>query len=140
MSPTAALPSTATRRSRRLPFEWWWLFVAALAIALFIPVASTLHTGTFVDHVRIANPSKFDVEVDVTTAANDGWMGLGTAINRNTTVFDEVYDQGAIWIFRYRALDQHTEVRMTRADLERAGWTVRIPDDFAARLRPFTLQ
>src|SRR3954470_24459122 len=87
------------------------------------------------DDVRVVNPGEFDVDVDVAAAADDGWMSVGTAINRHTTVTHEVYDLGAVWLFRFTTPYGQTQLRLTRADLTREDWSVHVPEGFIARLR-----
>src|SRR5438552_1501575 len=112
MSPTAAPLETRPPRQRRYSFEWWWVLIAVLAISLLAIVTPFLRGGSFVNHVNVPNSSPFDVDVAVTTAHGDGWMALGTAVNRHTLTIDEVYVQGSVWIFRFSTADRHVDIRM----------------------------
>ena len=134
MSPTATQPGTIFGPRLRIPFERSWLVVAALAILLTIIVMPALRVGEFVDAVRVVNPGEFNVTVDVASSPNDGWMRVGTAINRHTLTTQEVYDIGATWYFRFSTPYGETQVRMTRSDLERRNWSARVPDAFTEEL------
>lgn len=135
MSPTAVPVGTRPLRNRRYPFEWWWVAIAVLAVALLLAVMPLLRTGSFVDHVSVTNRSPYDIDVAVAPASSDGWMPLGTAANRDTLVIDDVYDQGSVWVFRFSALDRQFDLRMTREDLVRANWKVGVPAQLVSEMR-----
>ena len=89
-----------------------------------------------VPHLRIDNPSKFDLWVAVTSGGHDGWMGVGSSRRNTTTRFDDVIDQGDVWIFRFSAqAESATEVRVTRSELESAGWQLTVPAGVSDDLR-----
>ena len=47
-----------------------------------------------------------------------------------------MYDQGSTWTFRFSSQGRVVgDLVSTRADLERGGWRVVIPDTFAESLR-----
>jgi hypothetical protein len=132
MRPGPALQEVPNRgRGLRARFEWSWLLVAAIAIAALAAVTPLTRSGAFVDHVRVTNPSDVQFEVDVTALGDDAWLGLGAARPGETSVFDDVYDQGEVWVFRFWTPDHHVEARYTRAELQRAGWKVAVPEQVA---------
>jgi hypothetical protein len=135
MSPIASLPDTRGRRSLRLPFDWRWLPVAAVVLIVLGVLIPALQSDHFVDHVQLTNKSEFDVEVAVAGSMPDGWTDLGTAIARRPSVIHEVYDQGSVWTFTFQTPTAHALVQMTRDQLERAGWTVAVPDSLVSQLR-----
>ncbi len=135
MSPVISLRDRATRPGPRVVIEWSWIVIAVVALVAAALIVPHLRPGRFVDEVRLVNGSEFDVDVDVASAPDDGWMRLGTAINRQTVTADEVYDIGDVWYVRYSAARGVAQERLTRADLERARWTLHVPDDFTDRLR-----
>jgi hypothetical protein len=109
------------------------VLVAVVAIAVFRPA---LEPGPFVSHVTFVNSSEYAFDVDVTGAHADGWMLLGTATDRSSSVVDEVFDQGRTWTFRFTTQGRVAgEITVSKADLERAGWRVTVPPGFAAALR-----
>jgi hypothetical protein len=47
-----------------------------------------------------------------------------------------VIDQGEVWIFRFRHWgDPIRELSLTRAELERNGWRLEVPDEVEERLQ-----
>jgi hypothetical protein len=84
--------------------------------------------------VRVANAGATQVEVDVAPPGDDAWMGLGTARPHETSVFDEVYDIGDEWVVRFWTPEHDAQVRVTRAQLERAGWKIEVPAALVAQL------
>lgn len=126
-------PSPPARRSR--PFRWWWLVVAAAVVVAFVASQRLLDRPTTVDRVALVNDTVYPVHVAVSNGARNGWMAVGTAQPKQTTVIADVIDQGAVWTVRLsRDGIVLAEVRVTRADLARAGWRINVPVDVAARL------
>lgn len=113
------------------------LLVGAALFALATgPLSAFLDTPSFIDRITFVNESEYDISIDVTTSSRDGWLSVGTAQRRATSAHEEVIDQGGVWIFRFAAQGEAAgELRMTRADLEDADWTVRIPDRVREELR-----
>jgi hypothetical protein len=125
-----------TRGTRvQVPFEWWWIAVGVVAVVSAVALLPALRLGSFVAEVRLDNPSEFDVMVDAAPAPGDGWMPVGSAPNRHTTLVQDVYDLGDVWYFRVSTPYARADVRMTRAELERARWTVRVPPELVEQLR-----
>ena len=83
----------------------------------------------------IENPSGYDLRVELSVDDGSGWMPLGVAIQRCTTVFDLVIDLGSTWHIRFHAQGREAgRITVTRADLQRAGWTFQIPASVEAEL------
>jgi len=135
MSPVASTRGPTTRLRTPVFFQWSWLLIAAVSLVLLLAVVPYLRTGHFVDRVRVVNGSEFNVEVDAARTPDDGWMGVGTAINRHTMTTRDVYDLGDVWYFRFTTQDATAQVRVRRADLDRQHWTVHVPAEFVAHLR-----
>jgi hypothetical protein len=135
MSPLTTVRDATTRPRPRIPFEWWWFVVAVAAVVLTFAIAPHLRTGRFVGAVHVQNSSEFDVDVDTASSPSDGWMGVGTAINKHTLNAEQVYDVGGVWYFRFSTPEASAEVRTTRAQLEQDDWTVKVPADFVTHLR-----
>lgn len=129
--------STPTARRTNAPAAAVALFVGVALVALTIgPLSNFLEGPSLVERITFVNDSEYDVSIDVTASARDGWMSVGTAQRRSTSFHEKVIDQGGVWIFRFAA-QGHTagELQVTRAELEGAGWTVRIPDSVGEGLR-----
>ena len=128
---------TASRRDlpRVGAYRWVWLVVALATVTCLIGVNRLLSGPAFVSRITVVNPTPYTVDIDVTGAGRDGWLQLGETGQRSTTVFEEVLDQGSIWIVRL-ADGEGGELRFTRDELARAGWRVEIPMTVDDRLRP----
>ena len=118
------------------PFRWLWALVAIATTATCLIGVNRLFAGPdFVTRVTVVNRTPYAIHVDVTGADRRGWLPLGAAEQRSTTVFEEVLDQGSTWVVRL-ADGEGGELRFTGAELVRAGWRVEIPTAVEARLRP----
>ncbi len=63
-------------------------------------------------------------------------MSLATADREATTDAVDVIDQGPRWVFRFTAEGRDGgELRIARAALKQAGWTVDVPEGVIERLR-----
>jgi hypothetical protein len=132
---TTDRPAPGRDRARVGPLGWSWL-LAALATVTFLIGGNRLLAGPpFVHRITVVNPTPYVIDVDLTGADRHGWLLLGEAEQRTTTVFEEVLDQGSIWIVRL-ADGEGGELRFTRNELVRAGWRVEIPTATETRLRP----
>ena len=101
--------------------------VCAAGVGLFGP--RLLGGPAFVDEISIVNPSEYDVHVEVSGGGEEGWMSVTTATQRSTAAAQAVIDQGATWVFRFSTQGRPGgEVRISRADLRREAWAVRVPD------------
>jgi hypothetical protein len=113
-----------------------WVLVAFATTATCLIGVNRLFAGPdFVTSIAVVNRTPYAIDVEVTGADRRGWLQLGAADQRNTTVFQEVLDQGATWIVRL-ADGEGGELRFTGEQLARAGWRVEIPTAIEARLRP----
>lgn len=108
---------------------------AALVGALFLAVGSPLEPPEHVSQITVTNPQAWNAEIDVTTEARDGWLGVGSVDRQDEQAFDEVIDQGDRWVFRFSYAGEHTELVVDRAQLERDDWRVMVPSDFAERMQ-----
>ncbi len=134
MSPVATRPRPAPSQSRRnLDVALAAAAMAALALLVIMPAT---RLPSFVDGVTIVNPHPWSVDVDVTGAPRDGAVGLGGVGPDRTQAFTEVIDQGATWIFTFAYAGANGgELSISRTELERARWTITVPDEFTARMR-----
>lgn len=89
-----------------------------------------------VDRITIANPTEYDLDVHVTGRDREGWLPLAIVEARSEFVVQEVIDQGDVWTFRFLHWgDALGELSLTRAELERSGWRVEVPDQVEQRLQ-----
>ena len=124
-------PMDEARRRRNLVA----LLVGATAVVTF-GGPHLLRGPTYVDRVSVVNRSEYDVHVDVRGGDGGGWMSLTTADGGATTAAQDVIDQGASWVFRFRSQGrQGGELRLGRTDLVQAGWTIEMPEAVLERLR-----
>jgi hypothetical protein len=105
----------------------WAIGMAALAPALRAPA--------HVERLTVDNPTEWRVNVDVSDEEAGGWVGLGSVDRGHRYTFAGVLDQGETWIFTFRYAGQHAELRLSRHQLEQAGWQVTVPADLARRLQ-----
>lgn len=113
-----------------------------LVVAVMLGAGLWLARGPkFVDHVSIANPSGYDLNVDVTGAGRDGWLPISVATGGRTTTTRDVVDQRDTWIFRFSyAGSPGGQVSVSRSDLAKRGWRIEVPQDVAERLRAAGVQ
>lgn len=133
--PTVAEPQTPNRSPRRLGLL---LAVAGLAGAAALTLASLADVGggrATVARVTYENPTGYALSVEVSSGPGDGWTAAGFVPQRSTTVAEEIPDQGEVWVFRFDSQGATGgELRLSRSELEGAGWTVSIPPDVGRRL------
>ena len=127
-----ASPRAAYRYAAR---HWVAVVLAVVAGAALVPFARALAPGSFIPHVQVQNPSEYGVEMAVSNASRDGWMPVGTTLPDRTTTFAEVYDQGDTWVVRFAYGPFERSMTVSRADLQRAGWQVTVPDELITQLR-----
>ena len=133
---TTALP-TPDHRQRRLIVSRVRAAAAAGAALLAVVVVTNIvfDDPAFVDRISLENRSDYDVGIEV-AGDDERWLPLGVAIQRCTTSFDLVIDQGPNWRIQFQA--QGTpggRVTVTREDLERTNWTFQIPSSVEAELK-----
>lgn len=89
-----------------------------------------------VERITIANPTEYDIYVDVTDQNRQGWLPLAIVEARSEDVVEDVIDRGEVWIFRFEhSGDPIDEVRLTRQELGRNGWRMEIPPEVGERLQ-----
>jgi hypothetical protein len=110
--------------------------VAILVVALLAIAIRITEGPDFVNRVSVANRTGYDLDVDVTSASRDGWLPLSVATTGSTAVTREVIDMQDTWIFRFSHEGVSVgELRVSRDDLARNGWTIRVPERVAQQLR-----
>lgn len=142
MSPPTAVdrPSAQPASPARRGVPTQALLVIASMVVVFALV-TLVPSDSFVSRITYVNRSPYDLHVEVATSRDGGWMDAGEAMRSNRTDAGEIFDLGDTWWFRYSAQGRDSRAfRVSRADLERSNWTVRIPDavarDFQTRAVP----
>jgi hypothetical protein len=134
MSPVATRPPPAPPQNKgSLATILIAVVTGALVLLVVLPA---IRPPVFVDRVTVVNPQPWSVEVDVRGEERDGVVGIASVGREQTQTVEDVLDQGRLWIFEfsYGGADGG-ELVIGRAQLERAGWKVTVPDEFASRMR-----
>ena len=134
MSPVATRPPPAPPQNKG-GLDTVVIAVLTTVFALLVVLPAT-RSPAFIDRVTVVNPQPWSVEVDVTGEERDGVVGIASVGREQSQTVEEVLDQGRSWVFRfsYGGADGG-ELVIARAQLERAGWKVTVPEEFAARMR-----
>lgn len=114
----------------------WHPIAAAAVIVAIVFGAPLLEQPTFIDRITVDNPTRFDITIYVTEDDRDGWMAVGTARREERSTFEEIYDQGPVWIFRFSAQGEiGGQLRLTRHQLEHDRWRLVIPERISEELQ-----
>lgn len=106
---------------------------ATLLLSVIMPA---LRLPSYVDAVTISNPQAWHAEADVGRPDGSRWISLGHVGREATRTFASVIDPGEEWVFRFAYGGiQQAQLAVSRVELERAGWKLTIPDEFAERIR-----
>jgi hypothetical protein len=104
-------------------------------VALALLVAACSGRPPTVERITIANPTGYDLDVEVTSQDRDGWLPVAIVEARSEHIAQEVIDQGEVWIFRFLHWgDPVAELRLTGAELEGNDWRVEVPAEVEERL------
>lgn len=108
----------------------------AIAMGLAVELGPTLTVPAHVAGLRIANPTVYQVNVEVTDARDGRWLDLGAIGPERSKTVEEVTDQGRRWVFRfsYGGVDAG-RIDAARSELEGAGWMLTVPREVGERLR-----
>lgn len=110
--------------------------LAGVVVVVLVALPRFLDSPNMVGRLTVQNPTGYDISVDATDHRRQGWLGLGTAHRSTTSTFEEIVDQGEVWIFRFSAQGEHAgELRVSRQRLERDGWRIRVPTEVGERLK-----
>jgi hypothetical protein len=134
MTPILTRPRPAPPRSRGDVAAAVVAGVAGIALLLF--VMPSLRLPSYVDAISVSNPHVWHVEIDVGRPDGSRWIGLGRVGREETQTFQSVIDPGDEWMFRfeYGGIGRG-DVVVNRTELERAGWKLTVPEEFAERMR-----
>lgn len=112
-----------------------------MLVVLLLGAATTLLASCSgppptVERITIANPTGYDLDLQVSDPDREGWLPAGIAEAGAQQISEEVIDQGEIWVFRFLHWgDPVGELEITRSELERNGWRLEVPEEVAERLR-----
>jgi hypothetical protein len=110
------------------------ILVVAVAVALIAGAEVAPARAKFVRHVSITNPLTYQVETEVAGADRTSWIGLGPVERQHVQSFEQVFDVGRRWVFRFSYSGiTGGEITASRAQLERARWRVIVPPDVGHR-------
>lgn len=89
-----------------------------------------------VERVVLVNPTQYDLLVDVRSADEASWLGLGIAHRTAETAAQQVIDQGETWVFRFSyAGEEFGEERISRSNLVQNRWRYEIPERYGQILK-----
>ena len=116
--------------------------LGVLAVALVVVGAGLLTflvdlsgSAKTVARITFENPTAYALDIEVSPGTGTGWTSAGSVRQESTTDVQEVSDQGDVWLFRFDSQGQSGgELRLTRTELEAAGWRVVVPTDVGLRL------
>ena len=103
-----------------------------LALLLAVPLLAAAlvlsRTPAHVPTLTIRNPAEYRLNVGLAGDAGEWALPLGSVDRTTFLTLDDVLDQGGNWVFRfsYGGVDA-AELRLTRAELAAADWTVTVP-------------
>lgn len=108
----------------------------AAVVILVLAVVPFLRGPVFVRRLTIANPTAYEVNVEISGSQGSGWLDLGTVPREREVALENVVDQGGKWTFRFSSGGVFAaEMALSRADLEQGQWRVNIPDGIAVPLQ-----
>jgi hypothetical protein len=114
------------------------LVIIAAAVSLlaaFTLMGRLVQAPSFVSQVAFVNRTHFDLNVAASGGSSGGAVLLDTAQPAQTTVVNDVIDQGDTWTFTFtRAGVSVGVVRVSRSDLAAHHWLVVIPASFETTL------
>jgi hypothetical protein len=112
--------------------------IAACAALIVLTLLLTLPLARLpevVPRLTVENSTVYQIDVDVTGAARDGWLDLGTLGRESTRTMEEIVDQGSQWSFRFsHAGAPAGELTVGRGALRSRGWKVTVPPEVTDRL------
>jgi hypothetical protein len=110
--------------------------IAVAVVAVVLVGQIVLDGPSRVSRLTLANPSEFDIGVDVASGSGSHWLPVAVLERGATREYSDVLDQGSTWKFRFRAQGRDGgEVSVPRDQLSGDGWRLTVPDEVAAELR-----
>lgn len=133
MSPVVTpAPPARIRRRGDILLVLAGVLTLVVVVAVFLPAAGT---PGHIENITVTNPHEWPANVEAAGENRQGWVGMGAVDATGTRAFEEILDQERLWVFRfsYAGVDAG-ELMISRADLQRSGWRITVPDEFANRL------
>jgi hypothetical protein len=121
--------------SRRAARYLGAVVLVVVAAAALLAARHVLSSGSFVAGMEVENRSAYALELRLSGHERGGWMPVGTAQPNTVTTFEDVYDQGPTWVLEFAIGPERAAITVSRSDLRRAGWHVRVPEELIERLR-----
>lgn len=110
--------------------------VAGLVVVMLVAIPRFLDSPHLVDQLTVENPTDYDISIEVTDERRRGWVAVGTVQRATTSTFEEILDQGDVWIFRFSTQGEDGgELQVARQELERDGWRMRVPAEVGEQLK-----
>jgi hypothetical protein len=112
--------------------------MAVLLLVLLVNGLGRLTSSepSYVARLTVVNDTQYNVNVEVTGGAHDGWLDLGSVSRERTRTLEQIVDQGERWVFRFSYAGVAAgEVALDRTELSRQGWRLTVPVEVGERLR-----
>jgi hypothetical protein len=108
------------------------IVAAAVLLTLLVDLSGRPKT---VPHITFENPTAYALDIEVSPGTGTGWTSAGSVAQHATADVQEVVDQGDEWLFRFDSQGETGgQLRLSRTELEAAGWRVTIPPEVGQRL------
>jgi hypothetical protein len=133
--PTVVRPDTSKPAHHRLGMAVAVVIVVlAAAVGLTSLVGQSSRPKT-VARITFENPTPYALDIEVGSGTAGAWTSAGSVRQQSTADVSEVIDQGDVWVFRFDSQGESGgELRLSRTELEAAGWRVSIPAEVGTRL------
>ena len=134
------MPITATRPT--LPRAGLVAGIAVAGVLLVVLLLRSASDPPRVAALTVANPSAFQVNIEVSPTGEERWLDLGAVDRERERTIEELPDLGARWVFRFASGGvDGGRIEVARTVLRDAGWRILGPPDVverfeAAGLRP----
>lgn len=110
--------------------------LAVVAVAVVLVSVRMTRQPSVAPALTVANPTVYQVEVDVSRPERANWLSLGSVRRESEQAMHEVIDQGPQWAFRFRYGGREAgRLVVSRAELAGAGWRLTIPPEVGRRLQ-----
>jgi hypothetical protein len=138
MSPLVGVRPPVQRRNHQVSAL---IAVVAFAVGTMLLLNDVVFSDpSFVDTVRIDNPTDYNIHVEIGTPESGSRLPLGAVVQRCVTEFHTVLDQGDTWMVSLRTQGRDAgELTVARDDIARDGWTIHIPASMSDRLHAGTV-
>jgi hypothetical protein len=136
MNPETVIEPDAPDRPRLSVGVGLGAVVLVVVTALIVALVVNASTGPgTVPRITFENPTDYALDIEVSAGPGRGWTSAGSVRQQSVADVHEVLDQGDVWLFRFHGQGETGgELRLSRAELEAAGWRVAIPPEVGDRL------